>query len=222
MDFSKIKQAFSSGVDSVKRTAKNVSNKTLSFANEQISQTGLFLTEREDYEKLIEGKRVIVIAYDETDAVGRELVLLLSVWMTKTFIDGSSLRYISIDPDDMPDFAHDLKLQWPVEMRVFYDGQETNRFNTLDEIKEWWDGERIYKVKFVPKKKPAPKKESAKKTTTRKKPATKKATTAKTSTAKKTTKTASKTKPKTTRKTRVNKTDSVAPASDPLAEATKK
>ncbi len=227
MDFSSIKKALSSWVDSVKKTAKKVSNKTLSFANEQVSRTGLFLTEREDYEKMIaEKKRFIVIAYDETDLIGRELVLLLSVWMTKTFIDGSTLRYISIDPDDTPDFAHDLKLNWPVEMRVFYDGRETNRFTDLDDIKEWWDWERIYKVKFVPRKKNEPKKQTPKKskTSTTKKAGSataKKTSTSKTTATKRTKKPSTKTKPKTTRKTRTRKADSVAPV-DPLAEATKK
>ncbi len=205
MDLKSLKKSFFSGLESAKKTAKNLGNKTLSFANEQIAQTGLFMTKKETYELLIQKeKRVIIIAYDETDQVGRDLVLLLSVWMTKSMIDGSTLRYVSIDPDDMPDFAQDEKFQWPVEMRVFFEGEETNRFTTLDEMKQWWGGERIYKVKFVPQKKVE---KTEKKTT-------KKSTPTRTPLKKTTTQ-------KTTRKTRTKKTDNVAPA-DPLATTTKK
>lgn len=67
---------------------------------------------------LIAEKRIVLIAYDETDVVAQEIRLLSPVWLTRAFMDTARLRYISLI--ESHDLAANLGLTRPLDMRVIY------------------------------------------------------------------------------------------------------
>lgn len=98
--------------------AKQYGKKAAEFAEEQIQTTPLFVRSQAEYDALITDKRVIIIAYDETDLVAQEIRLLSPVWLTRAFMDTARLRYISLT--ESRDLAMSLGLTSPLDMRVIY------------------------------------------------------------------------------------------------------
>ncbi len=76
--------------------AKEYGKKVVKFTENQIQTTPLFIKNQADYENLLVEKRVVIIAYDNTGDIAKEIQLLSSVWLTKAFMDTTKLRFISI------------------------------------------------------------------------------------------------------------------------------
>ncbi len=62
-------------MDPYLKSVKEYGHKAAEFAEEQIQTTPLFIRSQADYDSLITEKRVVIIAYDETDPVAQEIRL---------------------------------------------------------------------------------------------------------------------------------------------------
>lgn len=159
MDFKKmasnLKTRITPLVDKAATYWKKYSEKALDFTAKQASATPLFLRTEEEFNIHASAKRSILIAYDETDDEVKNLLLLLPLWGWKAWMDKAELRYISLREN--ADLAKTIKIKWPIEMRIGYDGNDCFKTNKLSEIKEWWTNR--YYVKPEIEKKKAPKKE---------------------------------------------------------------
>lgn len=103
-------------MDPYLKTAREYGKKAAEFAEDQIQTTPLFVRSQAEYDAIITDKRVILIAYDETNPVGQEIRLLSPVWLTRAFMDTARLRYISLT--ESRDLAMSLGLTSPLDMRV--------------------------------------------------------------------------------------------------------
>lgn len=83
-----------------------------------------------------------MIGYDEKDPLSQEVILRSPVWAAKAWTDTAEIRYISLTKT--PELAQAIKMLGPVEMRVFFSGEETFHTNDFSEMKKWWDN-RVYK-----------------------------------------------------------------------------
>lgn len=99
--------------------AKEYGKKATVFAEEQIQSTPLFIRSQAEYDAILVEKRVIVIAYDETDPMAQDIRLLSPVWLTRAFMDTARLRFISLT--ESSDLAHNMGLISPLDMRVCYE-----------------------------------------------------------------------------------------------------
>ncbi len=123
--------------------AKEYGQKAAKFAEEQIQTTPLFIKTQEEYESLITEKRVVIIAYDETQDVAKEIRLLSTIWMTRAFMDTAKLRFIILD--ESLDFIRNNGFVGPLDMRVRFEWEETFHFADISEIKNWWQSP-IYRL----------------------------------------------------------------------------
>ncbi len=123
--------------------AKKYGKKAAEFTEEQIQMTPLFIKTQAEYDAIITEKRVILIAYDETDPVAQEIRLLSPVWLIRAFMDTARLRFISII--ESAELSNNLGLSSPLDMRVRYEWIETTQLGNIDEIKKWWQSP-VYKV----------------------------------------------------------------------------
>lgn len=130
--------------------AKKYGKKAAEFTEEQIQATPLFVRSQTEYDTLITEKRVVIIAYDETDPVAQEIRLLSPIWLTRAFMDTARLRYISLT--ESRDLAMSLGLTSPIDMRVRFAGEETVHLADISGIKSWWQNP-VY-TKIEPKDQP--------------------------------------------------------------------
>lgn len=140
MDFDKIKKSFSDAIDLTLEKAKNLGNKTLEFAGDTLSQTSLFLQNEDDYLEKLKKKRLVVIAFDENSQIEKDLMLNLAVWQSKAFVDIATLKYLNREKSEkiIQDFGYIL----PLEMRIFFQGEEVARFYDFAEIEAWWNADK--------------------------------------------------------------------------------
>jgi len=66
----------------------------------------LFIKTQEDYDNLILNKRVIILAYDDKNAVAKDIQLLSTIWLTRAFVDVAKCRFLSVN--EFPDLANTL------------------------------------------------------------------------------------------------------------------
>ena len=140
MDFDKIKKSFSDAIDLTLEKAKNLGNKTLEFAGDTLSQTSLFVQNEDDYLEKLKKKRLVVIAFDENSQIEKDLMLNLAVWQSKAFVDIATLKYLNREKSEkiIQDFGYIL----PLEMRIFFQGEEVARFYDFAEIEAWWNADK--------------------------------------------------------------------------------
>ena len=140
MDFDKIKKSFSDAIDLTLEKAKNLGNKTLEFAGDTLSQTSLFVQNEDDYLEKLKKKRLVVIAFDENSQIEKDLMLNLAVWQSKAFVDIATLKYLNREKSEkiIQDFGYVL----PLEMRIFFQGEEVARFYDFAEIEAWWNADK--------------------------------------------------------------------------------
>lgn len=81
------------------------------------------------------------MAFDESSELYSDIILMLPVWQTKSFLDVFTFRYLNQEKSGDIIVGHAYT---PVEMRLFMHGQEVARFSTFDEIKQWWSGDRKF------------------------------------------------------------------------------
>lgn len=95
MDFSKIKNSIIDTSRKWKQKVVQAGKKTLRFTGEQLASTGLFLADEETYDRVLQDKRVVLIAFDEDDDVASDVILLMPVWASKAFTDIVTLKYLN-------------------------------------------------------------------------------------------------------------------------------
>lgn len=149
MDWKKITDTVSPYLEK----AKVLWEKAVVFTENQIQMTPLFIKTQSEYEDLLTEKRVVLIAYDATSDIAKEIRLLSSVWLAKAFMDVSKLRYI--DLTDSAEFARNIGFVWPLDMRVRFQWQETFHTTDLNEIKKWWQSPQYKKSNSVDIEEPA-------------------------------------------------------------------
>lgn len=101
------------------------------------------------------------MVFDEKNSIEKEIMMMLPIWQTQAFIDSASFRYMNNEKSDILIVEHQYTL--PLEMRVFFEGKETLRLNSLDDIKKWWQnsdrdytGEKTQKNENIPQENPLP------------------------------------------------------------------
>ena len=111
--------------------------KALDFTGKQIQNTPIALKNVTEYEKILTlSKRLILIAYDEEEAISQDIVLRSPVWSTMAWSDNASIRFFSIQSSS--ELATHLGITSPVDMRVYYGGGETHHFTDIESMKKWW------------------------------------------------------------------------------------
>ncbi len=121
MDWKKLTETMTpyiSKMDPYLDRAKQYGKKAAEFTEEQIQMTPLFIKTQAEYDTLITEKRVILIAYDETQPIAQEIRLLSLLWLTRAFMDTARLRYVSLV--ESRDLATHLGLMSPLDMRVIF------------------------------------------------------------------------------------------------------
>ncbi len=136
MDFNNLKQKFGDFTKTATEKAKELGNKALEFAGDNLAKTPLFVQDGESYTKLIAEKRAIILAFDEKNEIEKEVMMMLPVWQAQAFVDSATFRYMNNEKSDRLITEHTYTL--PLEMRVFFEGNETLRLNTIEDIKTWW------------------------------------------------------------------------------------
>lgn len=117
--------------------AKEYGQKAAKFAENQIQTTPLFIKTQAEYEDILTEKRVILIAYDETqEDISKEIRLLSTIWLTRAFMDTAKLRFIALC--ESAEFAQNIGMVGPLDMRIRFEGAETAHFTDITAIKKWW------------------------------------------------------------------------------------
>jgi len=140
MDFDKLKKSFSDAIDLTVEKAKILGNKTLEFAGDTLSQTALFIQNEDDYAEKLKTKRLVIIAFDENSPIEKDLMLHLATWQTKAFLDIATLKYLNREKSEK--IIQDFEYQLPLEMRIFFQGEEVARFHDFAEIEAWWNADK--------------------------------------------------------------------------------
>lgn len=140
MDFNNLKQKFEKFTKTATEKAKELGDKALEFAGDNLAKTPLFVQDGESYNNIISEKRVVLIAFDEKNEVEKEVMKMLPIWQTQAFVDTTTLKYLNNEKSDRLIVEHNYTL--PLEMRVFFEGHETLRLNNLEDIKTWWKQEK--------------------------------------------------------------------------------
>jgi len=116
--------------------AKDAGFKALDFTQKQLQNTPLVLKNQGELDTLRTSKRAILIAYDESDELAREVLLRSPVWSTWAWSDAAELRFVEVG--STPDIVRSLSITTPLDMRVWYIGQETFHATEIEDIKKWW------------------------------------------------------------------------------------
>jgi hypothetical protein len=90
----------------------------------------------------VTAKRAIFLAYKEDEKDLEEITLRLPVWATLAWTDMADFRILALGTNST--LGQTLSVKNPVEMRVFFEGNEYTRLSSLSEIKAWWKN-RCYK-----------------------------------------------------------------------------
>ncbi len=117
-------------------TVREYGQKAVEFVEDQLQSTPLFIKTQLEYDEIFATKRLILIAYDPTHLVAQDVRLLSSVWMTRAFMDNATLRFI--DLIESAEFARNIWLIWPIDMRVRYMGDDSVHLTEIADIKTWW------------------------------------------------------------------------------------
>jgi len=123
---------------------KEYGNKAAEFVEDQMQSTPLFIKTQAEYDALITEKRVIIIAYDESQPVSQDIRPLVPVWMTRAFMDTAKLRFISLT--ESADLSKNLDLTSPIDMRIRFQWEETLQLTTIADIKKWWQDTTYKKI----------------------------------------------------------------------------
>ncbi len=117
--------------------AKEYGTKVAKFAEDQIQTTPLFIKTQSEYENILIEKRVVILAYDETqESIAKEIRLFSSIWLTRAFIDSTTLRFIATwKPTEL---LQNMGITTPIDMRVRFEWLETFHFTDTHDIKQWW------------------------------------------------------------------------------------
>ncbi len=122
--------------------AKEYTGKALDFTQKQLQNTPIVLKNVTEYEGVLAlSKRLILIGYDENDAVTEDITLRLPVWSTLAWSDNAALKCIAVG--NTAELANHLNIKSPVDMRVYYGGREMFRFTDIIAVKNWW-ADRCY------------------------------------------------------------------------------
>jgi hypothetical protein len=116
--------------------AKDAGYKALDFTQKQLQNTPIVLKTLDEYNLLRTSKRFVLIAYDETDILSREVILRSPVWSTYAWSDAAEIRFLEIS--SAPDIVKNLGIVGPVDMHVWYLGAETAHLTNVEAIKSWW------------------------------------------------------------------------------------
>ncbi len=137
--------------------AKDAGYKALDFTQRQLQNTPIVLKNMEEYRLLLTSKRFILIAYDEKNPLSREIVLRSPVWSAQAWSDAAEIRFVEISK--APDIITHLGITNPVDMHIWYLGEETAHITDVESIKSWWkdrsyDGTVSTSANIAPSKTP--------------------------------------------------------------------
>lgn len=117
--------------------AKVYGGKALDFTQKQLQNTPIVLKNKDEYDAIVvDAKRLILIGYDESSPLAQELLLRSPVWSANAWSDNASLRFYTYTL--APDIMSHVGAVSPVDMRVYYQGNEVFHFSDIESIKNWW------------------------------------------------------------------------------------
>jgi hypothetical protein len=116
--------------------AKDAGYKALDFTQKQLQNTPVVLKTMQEYTLLRTSKRFVLITYDESDPLSREIILRSPVWSAQAWSDAAELRFVEVSSG--PDIVWNLGINTTVDMRVWYIGNETFHGTDVETIKKWW------------------------------------------------------------------------------------
>lgn len=90
--------------------------------------------------KILENKKVVLLAFDEKNEIEKEVMLMLPIWQTQSWIDSSAFRYLNNEKSGT--LITENNFSFPFEMRVYFQGLETARFTDIESAKNWWKQEK--------------------------------------------------------------------------------
>lgn len=137
MDFSSLRQKFGEFAKTATEKAKEIGDKALEFAGDNIAKTPLYIESSDEYDDVIALKKGVILAYDDRTEMKDEILKNLPIWQTKSFIESSTFRYLTASSSDI--LIREKAYSLPIEMRVFSEKKEILKLTNLEEIKDFWN-----------------------------------------------------------------------------------
>lgn len=166
MDFTSLKQKLIDATAPLKEKAapfvekaKVAGFKAIDFTQKQLQNTPVVIKTIDEYKDFLTKKRIILIAYDETNSDSREILMRMPIWSAQAWSDAAEIRFVETSKES--ELATYLAVSTPVDMRVWYIGEETFHGSEVASIIKWWET-RCYDGKFEEneKKSESPKNDS--------------------------------------------------------------
>ena len=117
--------------------AKDAGFKAIDFTQKQLQNTPIVLKTVNEYTDLLTKKRVVLIAYNETHPDAKEILLRSPIWSAKAWSDAAEVRFVEISKES--EIASHLDIKTPVDMKVWYIGEETFHGTDVASIMKWWE-----------------------------------------------------------------------------------
>lgn len=130
--------------------AKVAGFKAMDFTQKQLQNTPIVMKTVDEYKDFLTKKRGILIAYNESSLESREILLRSPIWSTQAWSDAAEVRFVETSKES--ELASHLAIQTPVDMKVWYIGQETFHGTDVASIMKWWET-RCYDGKYEDLKK---------------------------------------------------------------------
>lgn len=152
MDFTSFKQKLLDATAPLKEKAwpmlekaKVAGFKAIDFTQKQLQNTPVVIKTIDEYKDFLTKKRIILIAYDETQADSREILMRMPIWSAQAWSDAAEIRFVEVSKES--ELATYLAISTPVDMKVWYIGEETFHGSDVASIVKWWET-RCYDGKY--------------------------------------------------------------------------
>jgi hypothetical protein len=126
-----------SKLDPMLSQAKEMGNKAIDFTQKKLQSTPLVIKNLTELDELRLSKRFILISYDALDPNASDILLHAPVWGVQAWSDAAELRLA--EKATSSEIFRSLGIETPLDMRVWYTGQETFHTSDAKSIKEWWE-----------------------------------------------------------------------------------
>lgn len=143
-DFNNLKEKFGELTKTATEKAKELGDKALEFAGDNLAKTALYIQSEDEYEAILNHEKVVLLAYDDRTEIEKDVLKLLPIWQTKSLIESSNFRYLTHSASEI--LIAEKGYMFPIEMRVFVNKNEILKLSSLEEIRIFWSLEfRDYK-----------------------------------------------------------------------------
>lgn len=131
--------------------AKDAGFKAMDYTQKQLQNTPIVLKTLDELTELRTKKRVVLITYDQEAISNRDIILRSPMWSAQAWSDAAELRFVEVSTGG--DIVSHLNINTPVDMRVWFVGEETFHATDTESILKWWKT-RCYDGKEEPTQTP--------------------------------------------------------------------